>query len=525
MNTLANSYGTTYCLVAFFQLNLGYHPFKETFLQFNFCPMKDTKDTILYIDDDSINLDLFGFLFDKFFNIITLPSTDDAVNVLKEHPVKVILSDQRMPGENGIDFIKRINPEFPDIIKILVTAFSDYTTAVNAINEASIYRFIQKPWKPEIVLESIKNAITVFDLKKENINLLHQLTEKNQSLEEAYKRTKIAYNKLIDSENKFSTVFSESNDSMYVLNPEYKIVETNNALCNLIGASKSDCKVQEINSFIKENYPILLIKPIELANNKEKSIFDFEMHTIKGELLYIEMNCNTIQLDEKPYILSVLRNITERKLFENKIVEVIIKTQEEVQGKYAKELHDGLGPLLSSLKMNIEALASPNQELNRDKIIDYSVKAIKDAINSVKEIANNLSPHILQRFGLVNAIRSFIEQVKTSVNIDFVVTSNIKEKIPENIELILYRVVLECINNSMKHSKAAKIEISLHLEGNLLNINISDNGIGFEVDNALKDGKGMGIFNIQSRIKNIGGEFRIFSNKTTGTNINIKIKI
>ena len=145
-----------------------------------------------------------------------------------------------MPNENGIDFIKRINPEFPDIIKILVTAYTDYQTAVKAINEASIYRFIQKPWKPELVLESIRNAIVVFDLKKENIKLLHQLTQKNQSLEDAYKKIKTAYHKLMDSESKFSTVFSESNDGMFILNPDYEIVETNNVFCHLMGILKTE---------------------------------------------------------------------------------------------------------------------------------------------------------------------------------------------------------------------------------------------------------------------------------------------
>jgi len=483
------------------------------------------KESILYIDDDSINLSLFEVSLGQEFNVITLSSTSEAIDILRNNEVKVIVSDQRMPNENGTDFFKRITPEYPDVIKILLTAFTDYSTAVNAINEAGIYKYLQKPWNTGILIDTIKTAIREFDLHMENKELLKQLKFKNEDLEEAYTKIETAYNKLKESENKFFTIFSKSNDSMYILNPNKEIVDANLALCKLLGHNDMPCDAKTMTEFINQHYPVLLNKPVELSHNTDKSIYDFELDNILGEHKFIEMNCNSILVDDNVYILSVLRDITERRLFENKIVEVIIKTQEEVQGKYAKELHDGLGPLLSSLKMNIEMLASHNSAVNKEKIIDFSIRAIKDSIKSVKEIANNLSPHILQRFGLVNAVRSYIDQIKESSGIEFIVNSNLKEKIPENIELILYRVILECINNSIKHAFSSKIEIRFHKEFSNLTINYADNGKGFDIDKILREGRGMGIFNIQNRIKNIGGEFHIFSNPDIGTNINITIKI
>lgn len=483
------------------------------------------KESILYIDDDSINLSLFEVSTNKEFNVITLTSTSKAIEILKNHRIKVIVSDQRMPEENGIDFFKRITPDFPDIKKIILTAYTDYNIAVDAINEAGIYKYLQKPWKTDYLIDILKAAIREYDLHEENKALLKELLLKNQALEEAYTKIEVAYHKHMESEHKFSNVFSKSNDCMFILSADNEIIEANTSFIKLLGISKKTSNTKDLTNIVRQNHPVLLTKPAEILKSSGKSITEFELIDKNGNHLFTEINCNHIKINEKEHILAVLRDITERRLFEHKIVEIIIKTQEEVQSKYAKELHDGLGPLLSSLKMNIEALASPNQALNKEKIIDYSVKAIKDAINSVKEIANNLSPHILQRFGLINAVKSFIDQLKTGLNIEFSINSNIKERIPENIELILYRVVLECINNSIKHSGASKIEISFLLNDNTLNINISDNGQGFDVHNTMKEGKGMGIFNIQNRIKNIGGEFRIFSNKKTGTNINILIKI
>ncbi|NJK95265.1 MAG: hypothetical protein HC905_10430 [Bacteroidales bacterium] len=90
-------------------------------------------------------------------------------------------------------------------------------------------------------------------------------------------------------------------------------------------------------------------------------------------------------------------------MMDQKIVEAIFRTQEETQGRYAQELHDGLGPVLSTVKMYIEWLCSDKNSVNKELIKNNSLHAIDEAINQAKEIANNLSPHVLQRFGLVNA--------------------------------------------------------------------------------------------------------------------------
>jgi signal transduction histidine kinase len=281
----------------------------------------------------------------------------------------------------------------------------------------------------------------------------------------------------------------------------------------------------DLNTYINDRFPILVDKPLELSRNSKTSIFDFEIPSGKGETKFIEINSNEISYNNGSYFLSIVRDISERRLFEKKIIDTIIQTQEEEQNRYARELHDGLGPLLSTLKMHLEWIANPDHSINKNKIIDHAIYTLDNAIRSTKEIANNLSPHLLERFGVVDAVNAYIEHIKETSNIEFAVSSNLKERLEGKIEIVLYRTILECIHNSIKHSGAKKIILKFSRENHTLKISYSDNGMGFDVDKEIAEGKGMGLFNIQSRIKHIGGTFQLASKPNTGTDITININI
>lgn len=480
--------------------------------------MSTNKSTVLYIDDDPLNLEVFNEFFCEDYHIITLQSTQGAEKVIKENLTKVIISDQCMPEETGIDFINRINPLYPDILKIIFTAYSNYEMALEAINKVGIYKFLLKPWQYKEVKDTIDAAIREFDLRHENRELLISLKTKNDDLNKAFFS-------LQENETKFRTVFSKSNDCIYIINQKKDIIEANQAFCKMVGHEELCSNMELLNVTIKNKYPDLIYKPIELLMDKSGSIAEMDIVFTNGETHIFEINSNSITYNEKPYILSVTRDISERRMYEKKIVDAIIRTQEEDQSKYARELHDGIGPLLSALKMNIEWIADPENSVNKDKIINHSIIAINDAIRSVKEIANNLSPHILQRYGLVNAVNSYIDHLKESSTVEFIISTNLKERLCANTEIILYRIILECLNNTIKHSQAKKIILRFTLNRNKLHIAFSDNGKGFDVNKILSEGKGMGLFNIQNRIKHIGGEIKIISNISVGTDIAIYLDI
>lgn len=215
-----------------------------------------------------------------------------------------------------------------------------------------------------------------------------------------------------------------------------------------------------------------------------------------------------------------------RKKNESRILSAIIETEEKERQYFARELHEGLGPLLSSVKMAISAF-NKNLLTKKDiRIMDNAENLIDESINTLKEISNKLSPHILNSFGLLKAVQSFINKLQIAKVPRIKLNSNIEDRrFSYNIEVVIYRVICEMINNTLRHAKANNIYIDLLLENELLKVTYIDDGIGFDPDTIELEQKGMGYSNIKSRIRSLNGTFQIFSQPNEGLHVEIGIKI
>jgi len=214
-----------------------------------------------------------------------------------------------------------------------------------------------------------------------------------------------------------------------------------------------------------------------------------------------------------------------RKENETRILSAIIKTEETEKQKFAKELHDGLGPLLSSIKMAVSAISKKPEKTDK-KIINNTSKLIDESIITIKEISNNLSPHILNNFGLVKALNSFISKLQIDEKPKITFNSNLANKrFNYNIEVVFYRVICELLTNSLKHASANFINVDLFIENKYLNLEYFDDGVGFNAKKIMKENLGMGYSNIQSRIKSLNGNFNVISKPNEGVNITISVNI
>ena len=217
-----------------------------------------------------------------------------------------------------------------------------------------------------------------------------------------------------------------------------------------------------------------------------------------------------------------------RRLTEKMFLNAIIQAEEKERKRFAKELHDGLGPLLSTVKMSVSSLAQLKHDSASDDIVKNTEMIINEAIKSLKEISDNLSPHVLDNFGLLRALRNFTNKINATRAIYINLESNLgNERFETNIEVVLYRVICELINNTIKHAKAKKIDISLMKEEKKLTIAYKDNGKGFNKAKLMEQNsnRGMGLSNIFSRINSLKGEISIESEPGKGTMVNIKVKI
>lgn len=222
-------------------------------------------------------------------------------------------------------------------------------------------------------------------------------------------------------------------------------------------------------------------------------------------------------------IFNIQKQIDDlRKQNETRVLSAIIKTEETERQHFAKELHDGLGPLLSSVKMTISSFNSG--AANNPKVMANAEMLIDESIVSLKEISNKLSPHILNNFGLLKAIKSFISKLKILDGPKIRLNSNIEDqRFSYNIEVVLYRVICELISNSLKHAQAKNINIDLLVSDHSISLNYVDDGVGFYAHEIISEQKGQGYSNISTRIKSLNGNFEIYSKPGDGVRVEVNI--
>jgi DNA-binding NtrC family response regulator len=139
---------------------------------------------VLYVDDKVNNLNSFKAAFRRYFNIYTAQSAKEGRKILESGEIGVIITDQRMPGETGIEFLESVLPIYPDTIRILLTGFSDINAVMGAINRGQVYKYLVKPWQDDELKMYIQNALELHSLRKENKDLANKLKIANLELEQ-----------------------------------------------------------------------------------------------------------------------------------------------------------------------------------------------------------------------------------------------------------------------------------------------------------------------------------------------------
>lgn len=141
--------------------------------------MRPDKIRILYLDDEENNLTSFKAAFRRDYKIFTTTTAQEAVQILADNEIHIVISDQKMPNISGVEFFELIVPDFPDPIRMLLTGYADIEAVIDAINKGQVYRYIAKPWNEQELKMTIENAFDVFATRQ-------QINEKNEALEKAH---------------------------------------------------------------------------------------------------------------------------------------------------------------------------------------------------------------------------------------------------------------------------------------------------------------------------------------------------
>lgn len=228
---------------------------------------------------------------------------------------------------------------------------------------------------------------------------------------------------------------------------------------------------------------------------------------------------------------NLLGNLRKRQQQLEKLAKDLVQAEEIERRKFSRELHDSLGQILTSLKINMELAVSSAKSLD-DKTYEYineSFLLADEAIKEAKQLSYDLRPSVLDDFGLNAAIRMLVTQIQRRTNIAIELNLDTEEvRYDAILETVLYRIVQEAFTNIVKHSQASVANIQLIRRGNIMALSISDNGKGFDEAEVFKnkdDELHFGLRNIRERVEILGGKLYIDSIKGKGTEIIAEIEL
>ncbi len=274
-----------------------------------------------------------------------------------------------------------------------------------------------------------------------------------------------------------------------------------------------------------QRYLKILQRAIE---NKHFIRFEDVFVTSKLVKRYLEINIIPILNEQNvcEKLLLVMRDITEQKTAQDRMISTIIETEDRERSRIAKELHDSLGQNLTTASLNFNILKQELQELpaRAQEKFGIGLKFLNVAIEESRNIAHNLMPQSIAEFGYVLSVESLIEDLQRSVeNTEVLFYHNLKEeRMAPEYELNLFRVTQEAINNALKYAQPKKIIIQLMKHENLLQLSIEDDGLGFETNDIER---GFGLNSMRNRIRALLGHLTIDSSPNRGTIITAEVPI
>lgn len=204
------------------------------------------------------------------------------------------------------------------------------------------------------------------------------------------------------------------------------------------------------------------------------------------------------------------------------ISKAMLNAEEKERNRVAQDLHDGLGGMLSGLKINLSNWAKHREVQLHDVELQRIVHQLDNSVTELRHIARNMMPQTLLKFGLETALKDLAESAMSKhMHIDFQAL-NISKDIALEEQIIIYRIVQEILTNTLKHAQASEVVLQCSENKNRFYITVEDDGIGF---NTSTYKKGLGIENIKNRVAYLKGTFEIDSHPGNGTTINIEIPI
>jgi len=448
------------------------------------------------------------------FEYTIVASGQEYSNKLEQQDFDIILSDYQLPEFDAVKALHIRNQKNSSIPFILVSGAVSDEVAINVLKEGAT-DYILKDRLQRLPF-AIEKAIRKQQLKSDKQSL-------EQSLSELTER--------------FQLAAKTSFDVIWDYDIQKDIVYCSGAIEKIIGVSvKENLQLQFLKTFIHPDDLFAIeksfIQIITSTENRWRKIFRLIRND--GSIAWVNTNAMILRSRNETAIriVGVMHDITEVRKLQHELIErdiqnqrqiasITLQAQEKERMEIGRELHDNVNQLLATAKIMIDT--ARNIPEMHDLCLAKSQESIMDAITELRNLAHSMMPPPFEKNDFETILYDFVYKVNLTGRINVKISVPSKEKlgvINNQIKLALYRIIQEQVSNILKHAKAKNTSVVVEVSESYCTLIISDDGVGF---NPQRNVKGIGLKNIESRSRLLGGTMDIITSPGNGCTIKICI--
>jgi len=440
--------------------------------------------------------------------------------------------------------LKETKNEIDEYIKINSTAAVHCTITIlfllvliTIIGYVSVAKFIKRITRPLNELVQSTKRISKGDL---SVNTYMKTNDELEILGESFNLMVDDLKKTTVSKNYLNNILKSMSESIIVTDTKGHINLSNTASRKLLLYTKEELLGKHINQILIGKNNKLSDPNVGCLCEKDCDCNEERVYVASNkDRIPVLFSCSTLKnkTGELVGVVYVARDIREQKEMTNQIERIrkkhlidINEAQEKERLRIARDIHDGLGVILTGISYYLDNNFPPdlkkNSELNQH--INTIQDKIDEAINESKSIAHDLVPILLKDFGLAVAIENLTDELNKQYTGHFKFTKfNINARFDEKIENVLYRIVQETTNNILKHAQASETNIQLIKNEGFVSLIIVDDGVGFDYEAKIKEttNRGIGLISMKERIAAFDGLFSLSSETGNGTEVLIEIPL
>ncbi len=521
---------------------------------------------ILLVEDDEHDRIVFHRAFQKSevtCEVTECVRAEEALEQIRSDASSfdMVVIDHALPGMSGLDLCKELLGEGTRLALVILTGRGSEQLAVRALKSGVNDYIIKDPGQgyldllpvvlPEVLRqhgdrlareqaeEALRKAHDELEQRvEERTAELAKITE--QLKQELFERRQ-AEESLRLSEERFRSVAQTASDAIITIDDRGSIVFWNQAAEKIFGYSADKAVGKPLTSMMPERFRKDHEKGLKrVVSTGQSSIIGKTVEMIgrgkDGSDFSVELSLATWKTKEGVFFTGIVRDITERKQAEKQIRHLsrqLMGSMEEERKRLASDLHDEFGQAVTALYLGMEDLqnALPEGLKVQKTRCKELIGLIEKLGENIRNISSELRPDMLDHLGLIPTLEWYVEEFakrRHGLQIDFQATG-LKKRPDSEIEIVLYRILQEAVNNIVRHARAEHISILLTYSHPKLILTIKDDGVGFEqTENMLPwDGKkpGIGLVGMRERVGSVGGTIDIRSSKGKGTVIRAELPI